>query len=221
MSAQRPIGPIARLVFAGTLIGATLSMQGCVGLAVTGVAVGTMVAIDRRTVGAQTEDTSIELKAAQDLSRELPAGSSTSVTSYNRKVLITGQVPDEQAKRTADAVVARITNVRSVHNELKVGAKVSASTTANDAGITTKVKAAFVEAKDLQTNSLKVVTEDGVVYLMGVVTRAEGDRAAQVASRVSGVKRVVTVFEYVTPDELARIIRTNEQSQSSGQAQPK
>ena len=100
-----------------------------------------------------------------------------------------------------------VENVRSVHNELQVSGRVSLGTSASDATITTRVKAAFLDAKDLQSNTIKVVTEAGVVYLMGIVSRAEGDRAAQTASRVSGVTRVVTMFEYATADEIARIER--------------
>ncbi|HLT27302.1 MAG TPA: BON domain-containing protein, partial [Zeimonas sp.] len=114
------------------------------------------------------------------------------------------QVANERDKRAAEAVVAGLPNVRSIHNELQVSGVPSLSTSAADAAITARVKAAFVDSQDLQANTVKVVTEAGTVYLMGLVSRREAERAANVASRVAGVQRVVTVFEYITEEELAR-----------------
>ena len=202
---------LRRTLLAAALAGVTLVQAGCFPLAATGIAVGAMAIADRRTVGAQTEDQGIEVKALQQVS-QIQGGGGVSVTSFNRKVLLTGQVPDQRTKSEAAAVVGKIGNVASVHNELAIGERVSFSTQASDSTTTAQVKSAMVEAKDLQTNTIKVVTEVGVVYLMGIVTRAEGERAAMVASRVSGVRRVVTVFEYVTPDELARIERQAQES---------
>jgi osmotically-inducible protein OsmY len=202
---------LASAAVASALVAATLSLSGCFPLAATGVAVGVLAATDRRTIGTQTEDTGIEVKAASRLREELKNAGGISVTSFNRKVLITGQVIDDTTRQAAERIVAGVENVRSVHNELQVSGRVSLVTTASDATISTRVKAAFVDAKDLQANTVKVVTEAGVVYLMGIVSRAEGDRAAQVASRVSGVTRVVTVFEYASADEIARIERRSAQ----------
>lgn len=207
---HRPVA-LRRALLGAALGGVALAQTGCFPLAATGVAVGALAIADRRTIGAQTEDQGIEFKAMQQLS-QLSSGGGISVTSFNRKALLTGQVLDEHTKREAGAIVARIDNVRSVHNELQVAGRVSLGTQAADTSITARVKTALIDARDVQANTIKVVTEAGVVYLMGIVTRAEGDRAAQVVSRVSGVTRVVTVFEYVTPDELARIERqTREQ----------
>ncbi len=202
---------LASAAVASALVAATLSLSGCFPLAATGVAVGVLAATDRRTIGTQTEDTGIEVTAASRLREELKNAGGISVTSFNRKVLITGQVIDDTTRQAAERIVAGVENVRSVHNELQVSGRVSLGTTASDATISTRVKAAFVDAKDLQANTVKVVTEAGVVYLMGIVSRAEGDRAAQVASRVSGVTRVVTVFEYASADEIARIERRSAQ----------
>src|SRR5690606_18793770 len=149
-----------------------------------------------------TEDQAIELKAALQIRDRI--GSGVSTTSYNRKVLLTGQVANERDKRTAEAIVADLANLRSIHHELQVSGVPSLSTSAADAAITARVKAAFVDASDLQANTIKVVTEAGTVYLMGLVSRREAERAANVASRVAGVQRVVTVFEYITEEELAR-----------------
>jgi len=193
-----------RVAVAGALIASTLAITGCVPLAATGVAVGTMAAIDRRTVGAQTEDQSIELKAADQIRATL-GQSSISVTSFNRKVLLTGQAATEQDKRNAERIVAAIDNVRSVHNELQVAGGPSLTSKAADTSITARVKTALINAQDIKGNTVKVITESGTVYLMGLVSRREADRAAQVASRVSGVQRVVTVFELITEEEAARL----------------
>ena len=196
------------LLVAGVLA-ASLGASGCLPVVATGAAVGTLAALDRRTVGAQTEDQAIELKAAAQIRDRI--GSGVSVTSYNRKVLLTGQVANERDKRTAEAIVADLPNVRSIHNELQIAGVPSMSTSAADAAITARVKAAFFDAPDLQANTIKVVTEAGTVYLMGLVSHREADRAAQVASRVAGVQRVVTVFEFITEEEVAR---TKAQSKS-------
>jgi osmotically-inducible protein OsmY len=197
--------PAVRIAVASALIASTLAMSGCFPLAATGVAVGTMAVMDRRTVGAQTEDQAIEIKARSQLASALSDAGGIAVTSFNRKVLLTGQVVSDQDKRNAERIVAGIENVRSVHNELQVLGRVSMTTVAADTSITARVKAALIEAPDLKGNTVKVVTEAGTVYLMGLVTRREADRAAQVASRVGGVQRVVTAFELITEEEAARI----------------
>lgn len=202
---------IARTALLGALL--VGSLAGCFPLAATGIVVGSMAAVDRRTIGAQTEDNSIELKTLGELRERLGGTSGISVTSYNRTVLVTGQVDDEAIKRRAGEIASRVENVRTVHNELVVSPKASIGTSAADTALTARVKAAMIDAKDLHANAIKVVSESAVVYLMGIVTREEGERAAQLASRVSGARRVVTVFEYVTSDELARIERVNRTAQ--------
>lgn len=176
-------------------LGASAWLSGCVGLAATGVAVGAFASADRRTLGAQADDQAIELKALAEVRDAVARTSGVSITSYNRKVLLTGQVGDADTRNKVEKVVAGLPNVRGVFNELQIAGTAGFATATSDAAITTKVKAAMLDAKDVAFNNFKVVTEAGVVYLMGMVTRAEGDRAAQVASRVSGVKRVVTLFE--------------------------
>jgi osmotically-inducible protein OsmY len=183
------------------------SLTACLPLAAAGVAAGAMATLDRRSFGAQTEDQAIELKAASRLAESVNKTASVSVTSYNRKVLLTGQVPDEKSKAEAEAVVGKIENVLNIHNELTIGIRAALGVTTGDSATTTRVRASLVEARDLQSNAYKVVTESGTCYLMGMVSRREGDRAAQMASRVGGVRRVVTVFEYLSDDELARIQR--------------
>jgi osmotically-inducible protein OsmY len=196
--------PVRRLTLVAGLLASALGASGCVPLAATGVAVGTLAAIDRRTIGAQTEDQEIELRAASRIREGIKDAGGISVTSFNRKVLLTGQAASVDDKRAAEAIVAQLPNVRSIHNELQVLGRPSLSTSAADTAITARVKAAFVEAQDLHANVIKVITESGNVYLMGLVSRREAERAAQVASRVSGVQRVVTVFEFITEEEVKR-----------------
>jgi osmotically-inducible protein OsmY len=194
----------ARLTLVAALLASALATSGCLPLVATGAAVGTLAALDRRTLGAQTEDQEIELRATNRMRDALKQPGGVSVTSFNRKVLLTGQVASEDDKRAAEAAVAGLPNVRSIHNELQVLGRPSLATSAADTSITARVKAALVDAQDLHANVIKVITESGTVYLMGLVSRREADRAAQVASRVSGVQRVVTVFEYITEEEAKR-----------------
>lgn len=195
----------ASWLLAGALLAGVL--QGCVPLAATGLAVGGMSALDRRTLGAQTDDQAIEFRAGSQLRQAGERMRGVSVTSYNGKVLISGQVPNDAAKADAERIIASVANVRSVHNELAVGPRPAVATSVTDATLTARIKASLVEARDLQAQSIKVISEYGEVYLMGMVTRREGDRAAQVAAGVAGVRRVVTAFEYLSEDELARIQR--------------
>src|SRR5690606_21145173 len=129
--------------------------------------------------------------------------------------LLTGQATSESIRQQAERIVAGVPNVRSVHNEVLVQGRPSLTTTAADTAITTRVKASLVGAQDLQANTIKVVTESGTVFLMGLVSRREADRAAQVASRVAGVMRVVTVFELITEEEINRINSAQRQGQQA------
>ncbi len=194
----------ARMTLIAVLLASALASSGCLPLVATGAAVGTLAALDRRSIGAQTEDQEIELKAAKRLRESLKQPGGVSVTSFNRKVLLTGQVATEDDKRAAESTVGGLPNVRSIHNELQVLGRPSFATSAADTSITARVKSALVQAQDLQANVIKVITESGVVYMMGLVSRREADRAAQVASRVSGVQRVVTVFEFISEEEVRR-----------------
>ncbi len=191
------------LILGSVLLAITLS--GCIGLAATGAAVGVLAATDRRTLGAQTDDQAIELKAFGRIKEVVNNPGGVGVTSYNRKVLLTGQVLDAASRQNAERAIAAVPGVAQIHNELAVSGRASLGTNASDTLVTTKVKAAFVEAKDVQSNAIKVITEQGTAYLMGIVTQEEANRAAQVASRVSGVQRVVTVFEIMTADEMKKL----------------
>jgi osmotically-inducible protein OsmY len=199
---------LVSLVTAGAIAGSALLVSGCFPLAATGLVAGALSASDRRTIGAQAEDAAIEFKASSQLRDAVKFPGGISVTSYNRKVLLTGQVGSDEDRRTAERIVSRIDNVRSVENALQIAGQPALTASASDAAVSTGVKAALIENSDTSGLNTKVVTESGVVYLMGIVSRKEADRASQVASRVRGVQKVVTVFEVVSDEELARILKT-------------
>ena len=195
-----------RVLLLAASVGSTTLLGACAPLLIGGAMVGTALSvIDRRSSGAQVEDEAIELKAASRLREAVPAEAHVSVTSYNRTVLLTGEVPTEAARATAEQTVARIDNVRATVNELAVMGSTSVSARSNDSILTSKVKGALVDAKDVQASAVKVVTERGTVYLMGRVTEREANRAAEVARGTSGVGRVVKVFEIISDAELAAL----------------
>jgi osmotically-inducible protein OsmY len=179
------------------------SLQGCF-LAVAGAAAGgtALVATDRRTVGVQTEDREIQVKALKDLSSGLPDSSHINVAVFNQRVLITGEVPDEASKQRAETIVRAIANVESIVNELAVQPASSFSSRANDSYLEGRVKSELVMYKDLSANNFKVVSERGVVYLMGLVTPQEGNTAATAASTISGVVQVVKCYQYIQPQQM-------------------
>jgi hypothetical protein len=173
------------------------ALQGCFPVVAGGVAAGVLAVDDRRTIPAQAEDRSISIKAEARISERFGDKVHVNVTSFNRRVLLTGEVPDDKARAEVERVVGGVENVATVVNELQVGGASSLTARTNDSIITSKVKGNFIDDAKVQANAFKVVTEASVVYLMGLVTREEGDRAATVASRTSGVKQVVKVLEYV------------------------
>lgn len=190
------------VVAAATLMG---SMTACVPLLVGGGAVTTvLVASDRRTSGMYVEDTRIEQAAASQLRSVVKKDERVSVTSFNRLVLLTGEVRSAADKAAIERAVAGVENVRSIINELEVVPFISSITQrSKDTFITSKVKASILDAKDLQANTIKVVTEMNVVYLMGIVTPRESKRAAEIARGVNDVRKVVRVFENISEEELA------------------
>lgn len=177
--------------------------SGCVPLIVGGVATGVLVADDRRTSGTVVDDQSIELRLANDVSTQFGKVSNTNLTSYNRVVLITGEATTEQVRAGIEKLVRAYPNVRHVQNEMQVAGPSSLTARSNDSFITGRVKARIVDnqarGKDprVQANHVKVITEASVVYLMGLVTAAEADQAADIARTTSGVTRVVRVFELI------------------------
>ena len=172
-------------------------LQGCAPLAVGAAAGGAvLMANDRRTTGIYIEDENIEWKAAAR-AREIAPNGHVNATSYNRKVLLTGEVASEEEKKRVEDAVRETASVREVTNELQVAGGSSLASRGSDALITSNVKARLVNNGKVSPNHVKVLTEAGVVYLMGLVTPAEGDAAAEIARNTSGVTRVVKVFEYI------------------------
>ena len=192
---------VGAVVLAATLAGA---LSACAPLILGGAAVGAIMAVDRRTSGAQLEDEGIELRAASRLRDAVPAGH-INVNSYNRALLLTGEVPNEQARQQAEQLAGRIENVKGVVNELAVRGNTTLSERSFDTLITGKVKASLVDEKSLYVGAFKVVTERGIVYLMGRVTKGEADRATQITRGISGVQRVVRIFEILTEEELRQL----------------
>ncbi|MEB0139944.1 MULTISPECIES: BON domain-containing protein [unclassified Undibacterium] len=185
---------------------AVLSLQGCVEFIVGSAVVSTFAATDRRTLGAQTEDKAIAIKGENRVSKALGDAAHVNVNSFNRRVLLTGEVADEAAKQTAARELSAVEGVLSVSNEIAIAGLSNFTARSNDALLTTKVKASFVDTQGLFASAFKVVTESGTVYLMGRVTPHEGDLAADVASRISGVRKVVKVLEYLSDAELKAML---------------
>ena len=193
---------------AATLAAVTVStsLTGCFPLLLGGAMVGgTVVYTDRRTSGTQLEDEAIELKASNRISKELGERARVSVVSYNRLVLLTGVVSGDADRAIVGNLVSSVDNVRSIVNEVTVVSAQPTNTVASDALVTSKVKASLVDSKDIFAQSVKVVTERGTVYLMGRVTEREANRATEIARGVSGVDKVVRVFEIITEAELANL----------------
>jgi len=189
---------------AAAALAAGLLLSGCAPLVLGGAAVGAVVvASDRRTVGIQLEDQSIELRAGNRVRELLGDGGNVSVTSYNRIVLLTGEVPAEADRARVEDTVRGVDNVRAVVNELAAMAPTSLTERARDGVLSTRVRAAMIDARDLDSMAIKVVTERSVVHLMGRVTEAEAQRASEIARAIPGVQRVVRVFELISAEELA------------------
>jgi osmotically-inducible protein OsmY len=201
MNAVRQFG--LNVVLAVTL---AASLSACAPVVVGGAVVGSLVAVDRRTSGAQLEDEGIELRAATRIRENLGDRAHINVTSYNRQVLLTGEVPTVQDKQLVEQVVSRVENVRVIVNELGVMGNSSFTQRSSDTLVTGKVKAGLVDARDLYASAFKVVTERGVVYLMGRVTQREADRGTDIARSVSGVQKVVRVFEIISEEELQALL---------------
>lgn len=206
---------LKRLTFGVLAVSAlAASLSACVPLVVGGAAVGgAFVAVDRRTSGAQLDDEGIELKATNRIGDYFGDKVHVNVTSYNRQVLLTGEVPTAEQKERVLQIVNKVENVRSVVDETAVMSSSSLSTRSSDTLVTGKVKATLVDAKDLQSNSFKVVTERGTVYLMGRVTQREADTATQLVRTISGVSKVVRVFEIISERELNSLQTTNKPAQ--------
>ncbi len=196
--------PLAAAAVCGML---AIGLQGCFGVLAGGLLAGTFAATDRRTLGAQTEDKSIVVKGEANIPGVVPQGSHVNVTSFNRKVLLSGEVPDEASKAAAEREIKSLPGVEAVYNELAISGSSNFSARSGDALVTSKVLASLVDAKDLYSSAFKVTTERGIVYMMGRVTEREGKRGADIAAGVSGVQKVVTLYEYISEEELKQYSR--------------
>lgn len=182
------------------------TLTACFPLVVGGVAGGAFIATDRRTSGAQLEDEGIELRATSRIRSNVGDRVHVNLTSYNRQVLLTGEVPNAQDKQLVEQIVARVENVTSVVNDLAVMGNSTLTQRSSDTLVTGRVKAMLVDARDLSSNAFKVITERGTTYLLGRVTQREADRATEVVRSTPGVQKVVRIFEIISEEELARML---------------
>jgi osmotically-inducible protein OsmY len=189
------------------------SLQGCVAVVAGAAVSGAMATADRRSLGAQTEDKAIAVKAETRMGNIVGDAGHVNINSYNRKVLLTGEVRDEAMKRAVENEVRSIANVDNVTNELEVAGVSSYTSRSSDALITSKVKLSLADKNTIKATSFKVVTERGNVYLMGLVTQREGNIAADVAKGVSGVMRVTKVLEYISEEDLRTLQPQQAQAQ--------
>ncbi|MBL8521378.1 MAG: BON domain-containing protein [Betaproteobacteria bacterium] len=190
-----------RLIIAASLAASALVLQGCVGMAAVGVGTAALSINDRRTAGIQLEDENIEWKARK-LQLENFKDAHVNITSFNLQLLLTGEVPNDKAKADLAASMAKIPSVKLVHNELNVAGNSSVASRSSDSLITASVKTRFIGNKTFSSNHVKVVTEAGTVFLMGMVSQAEADAAVEIARNTSGVAKVVRVFEITDPAKL-------------------
>lgn len=190
-------------------------LQGCFPVVAGGATAVAMMAADRRTSGSYVEDEGIEWRTRNSVSERFGSLVNVSVTSFNRNILLTGQVPDEATRSEIGRIAGQVTNVRGVVNELQVAGISSLSSRSNDAMITSKVRARFIDQALKNSHHVKVVTEASTVFLMGIVTQREAEAATEVARNTAGVQKVVRVFEYISEEEATRLdnMPRNEQQQ--------
>jgi len=195
-----------KLIVATALISLALpALQGCVPAVATGVGAGALMIVDRRAGETYLADEAIEIRALNRISEKFGDKVHVNVTSYNMKALLTGEVPDAGIRDELEKAIAGVINVKGVTNEVTVGGISSFSARSNDTYITSKVKARFIDANKFQVNHVKVVTEAGTVFLLGLVTRKEAEIAAEIARTTAGVKKVVRVFEYIEFKDAQRL----------------
>lgn len=186
-----------RYLYLIALAFSAINLQGCVPVVATGAGTGVLIAEDRRTSGTFIEDQGIELKASSRLDDKFKDTVHINITSYNRTVLMTGEAPTDAVKQEAEKIVRSVPNVGNILNELFIGGNSSYTSRSNDTYLTSKVKVRFVDTGKFQANHVKVVTENNVVYLLGMVTRKEAENAVEIARTTGGVQKVVKLFEYL------------------------
>lgn len=186
-----------RFLSLGAILGASVMLAGCFEAALLGGAAGVMVGADRRLAEVVLGDERIELTASNRLGPILGEKAHLNITSYNYTVLLTGEVPDAKARDDAEKTVTQIERVKGIVNELQVGSPSNLQSRGNDTFLTGRIKAAFIGPQKFSPLNVKVVSEAGIIYLLGLVTRKEADDATEIARGISGVKKVVRVFEYL------------------------
>jgi osmotically-inducible protein OsmY len=195
-----------RFALALLVVGSSLTtLTACFPLAVGGAVVGGMVATDRRTTGTVVEDEGIELRSASRIRAAIGDRGHINVTSYNRQVLLTGEVPNAQDKQQVEQIVAGVDNVRHIVNELAILGNSTLTQRSSDSLVTGRVRAGLIDSSDLSANAFKITTERGTTYVMGRVTAREAKRATEVISGTTGVQRVVRILETISEEELARL----------------
>ncbi len=185
-----------RLAVALCVLAAVPTLSACVPAVVAGAGAALWVGNDRRTTGSYADDQTFEVKLASQISSKTP-GAHVNVSAFNRAILLTGEVPDEQARAQADFTARALPGVRKLHNYLVIAPNSTLGNRLNDSGLSTKVRARLLEGKNFSSNHFKVVVERGEVYLLGLVSDVEGEEAARLASETSGVQKVVTLYEYL------------------------
>lgn len=189
--------PVRELILTALLSVGVAQMSGCVPVVAVGAGAGVLMAEDRRTAGTYLMDEEIELKAGSRIRESFGKDVHVNVTSFNRRVMLTGEVPNDEIRTKVKELVAAVPNVREVINETIIGGVSSFGARSNDTYLTAKVKTRLFDDKRFNGNHVKVVTEAGTSFLMGIVKREEGDAAAEVAAKTKGVSKVVKVFEYM------------------------
>lgn len=188
-------------------------LAGCFGAAAVGVGTGALMLSDRRNSETYVSDEGMEIRAANRITEKFGDKVHVNVTSYNRMVLLTGEVPSTEIKTEVEKLASGVPNVKSISNELAIAGPSSFGGRSNDSYITSKVKARFVDANKFAANHVKVVTEAGVVFLLGMVTQAEANAAVEITRTTGGVQKVVRVFEVISPEQAKAL-------DSSSQAAP-
>jgi osmotically-inducible protein OsmY len=215
----------SKSLLTAVLIAASVpALQGCLPVAAVGVGATALLVSDRRTSGAYLEDEGIELRASNRIEERFHGTVHFNITSFNRNTLLTGEAPNQATKDEMANIVSGVDNVRSVVNEVQIAGISSLGARSNDTYLTGKVKARFIDANTFPAHVVKVVTEAGTVYLLGIVSQREGDRASEIASTTGGVHKVVRVFEYVTREKAWELDRMPPQavegSKNTGQPMP-
>jgi osmotically-inducible protein OsmY len=202
------MNPFARACFVSLTLGASIlaGLSACAPVVIGSAVMGSLVATDRRTAGAQLEDEGIELRAQARLREALGERAHVNVSSYNRQVLLTGEVPSAQDRQLAEQLITKVENVRSTVNELAVLGNTTLSQRSADLLVSGRVRAGLIDARDLYANAFRLVTERGTVYLMGRVTQREADRATDIVRSTTGVQKVVRLLEIISEEELKALL---------------